>query len=206
MGTSLILLVPISRDQSITHKVSAMIHLQIPSIPQYSTDDSHLLGIPRSREIITIPYPVSTVYQYLSAMEGPRACSPEHLRASQTCYRSISLSQTYISGHYLSHKSLHQLRTAMHHQPTKSRKSFQSVNPNGVRFSPAGSTPGGALPSISLSFNGIVYGRYLIAFEPLTFTFLANAFALGRPPAVHEFHLSRRDTNAPELSLLTINS
>ena len=37
-------------------------------------------------------------------------------------------------------------------------------------------------------------------------TFLANAFALGRPPAVHEFHLSRRDTNAPELSLLTIIS
>ena len=37
-------------------------------------------------------------------------------------------------------------------------------------------------------------------------TFLANAFAFGRPPAVHEFHLSRRDTNAPELSLLTIIS
>ena len=37
-------------------------------------------------------------------------------------------------------------------------------------------------------------------------TFLANAFAVGRPSAVHEFHLSRRDTNAPELSLLIINS
>jgi hypothetical protein len=37
-------------------------------------------------------------------------------------------------------------------------------------------------------------------------TFLANAFAIGRPTAVHEFHLSRNDTNAPELSLLTINS
>uniref|UniRef100_A0A914RFW4 Uncharacterized protein n=1 Tax=Parascaris equorum TaxID=6256 RepID=A0A914RFW4_PAREQ len=40
-------------------------------------------------------------------------------------------------------------------------------------------------------------GRYLIAFEPLTFTFLANAFAVGRLATVQEFHLSRSDTNAP---------
>ena len=37
-------------------------------------------------------------------------------------------------------------------------------------------------------------------------TFLANAFAVGRLTTVHEFHLSRNDTNAPGLSLLTIKS
>uniref|UniRef100_A0A1I7WKQ6 Uncharacterized protein n=1 Tax=Heterorhabditis bacteriophora TaxID=37862 RepID=A0A1I7WKQ6_HETBA len=107
MGTSLIPLVPISRDQSITHngfgddpsipcydfcpvQAIAIKMVSIIPEPEISTlletaqsrtatgggpDDSHLLGIPRSREIITIPYPghgrVSTVYQYLSAMEGP---------------------------------------------------------------------------------------------------------------------------------------
>ena len=32
-------------------------------------------------------------------------------------------------------------------------------------------------------------------------TFLANAFAVGRPAAVQEFHLSRSDTDAPSVPL-----
>jgi hypothetical protein len=35
---------------------------------------------------------------------------------------------------------------------------------------------------------------------------LANAFAIGRLAAVQEFHLSRSDTDAPELFLLIITS
>uniref|UniRef100_A0A1I7WD76 Uncharacterized protein n=1 Tax=Heterorhabditis bacteriophora TaxID=37862 RepID=A0A1I7WD76_HETBA len=53
-------------------------------------------------------------------------------------------------------KSLHQLRTAMHHQPPNRERAFNlsilTVSGPG-EFSPAGSTPGGALPSISLSFS-----------------------------------------------------
>ncbi|KAM3715164.1 Serine--tRNA ligase [Dirofilaria immitis] len=47
-------------------------------------------------------------------------------------------------------KSLHQLRTAMHHQPPNHER---ALNLSILTVSGPGSTPGGALPSISLSFS-----------------------------------------------------
>ncbi|VDN56303.1 unnamed protein product [Dracunculus medinensis] len=49
-------------------------------------------------------------------------------------------------------KSLHQLRTAMHHQPPNQERAL-NLSILTVSGPAAGSTPGGALPSISLSFS-----------------------------------------------------
>ncbi|KAI9628430.1 hypothetical protein H4Q26_018076 [Puccinia striiformis f. sp. tritici PST-130] len=70
--------------------------------------------------------------------------------------------------------------------PTESRKSSQSVNLSGVRA--CFGFPEAARRVLEL-------GRYLIAFEPLTFvldhtrTYLANAFASVRLETIQEFHL-----------------
>ncbi|KAF4529565.1 hypothetical protein B566_EDAN017715 [Ephemera danica] len=53
-------------------------------------------------------------------------------------------------GAELADKSLHQLRTAMHHQPPNQER---ALNLSILTVSGPGSTPGGALPSIPLSFS-----------------------------------------------------
>uniref|UniRef100_A0A1I7WDH6 Uncharacterized protein n=1 Tax=Heterorhabditis bacteriophora TaxID=37862 RepID=A0A1I7WDH6_HETBA len=138
-------------------------------------DDSHLLGIPRSREIITIPYPghgrVSTVYQYLSAMEGPADSSSVarvQPRTSKGITDLLSLNLVrliYLDTIYLARyrnkpdKSLHQLRTAMHHQPPNRERAFNlsiltvSGFPVLSQIKPQAPLLVGALPSISLSFS-----------------------------------------------------
>uniref|UniRef100_A0A0K0D7H6 Ras-GEF domain-containing protein n=1 Tax=Angiostrongylus cantonensis TaxID=6313 RepID=A0A0K0D7H6_ANGCA len=109
--------------------------------------------IPRSREIITIPYPghgrVSTVYQYLSAMDRPADSSIVARVQPRTSKGITDLLARYRNK---PDKSLHQLRTAMHHQPPNRERAF-NLSILTVSGPAAGSTPGGAIPSISLSFS-----------------------------------------------------
>uniref|UniRef100_A0A1I7WD87 Ovule protein n=1 Tax=Heterorhabditis bacteriophora TaxID=37862 RepID=A0A1I7WD87_HETBA len=128
MGTSLIPLVPISRDQSITHKVS------IPSpIQNSSFKGNNYNSLSRSRKSFNgLPIPFADSSSV--ARVQPRTSKGITDLLSLNLVRSKP--DLYIWTLFISQIAP---PTKNGHAPptTKSRKSFQSVNPNGVRFSPA---------------------------------------------------------------------